>query len=98
MPSFAQSSITLDTGAEILNGRALALTGAVTMDNNTISNFCPLGGPGNGGPGYSSGIEFNAAGTAIVPVATASSVITGTVFNDLNGNGVQNSNDAGRAG
>ena len=93
----AEASITLDTAATILNGRALALTGAVTMDTNTISDFCPLGGPGNGGPGYSSGIEFNTSG-AIVPVATTSSVITGTVFNDVNGNGVQNTNEAGLSG
>ncbi len=33
-------SISLDTGAEILCGRAIALTGAVTMEGNTISNDC----------------------------------------------------------
>jgi hypothetical protein len=33
----AQASITLDTGAS-LNGKALALTGAVTLDTNQISN------------------------------------------------------------
>jgi hypothetical protein len=51
----ALTSITLDTGATILNGRALARNGAVTMEANTISNVCPIGGPGNGGPGYSGG-------------------------------------------
>jgi hypothetical protein len=35
--SLAYTSITMTTGATILNGRALALNGAVTMDNNTIS-------------------------------------------------------------
>lgn len=35
---FANQSITLNTGAEILGGRAIALNGAVTMDNNTITN------------------------------------------------------------
>jgi hypothetical protein len=44
----ALASITLNTGATILNGRALALNGAVTLDTNTISIVCP-----NGGPGYS---------------------------------------------
>jgi hypothetical protein len=33
----ANSSITLNTGASILNGRAIALTGAVTMNTNTVS-------------------------------------------------------------
>ena len=32
----ANTSITLNTGATILNGRAVALLGAVTMDSNTI--------------------------------------------------------------
>jgi len=36
----ADQSITLDTTAKILCGRALALTAAVTMDTNTISNDC----------------------------------------------------------
>ena len=36
----AQDSITLNTGADILCGRAIALTGAVTMDGNTISDNC----------------------------------------------------------
>ena len=33
----ADQSVTLTTNAKILNGRALAITGAVTMDTNTIS-------------------------------------------------------------
>ena len=33
----ALESITLNTGATILDGRALALNGLVTMDNNTIA-------------------------------------------------------------
>ena len=36
----ADQSITLDTTARILCGRALALNGAVTMDANAISNNC----------------------------------------------------------
>ncbi len=36
----ALASITLNTGANILCGRAIAQTGAVTMDTNTISNDC----------------------------------------------------------
>ncbi|MHB8348756.1 MAG: ice-binding family protein [Acidiferrobacterales bacterium] len=43
----ADQSITLNTSADILCGRALALNGAVTMDTNTISNDCTAlsGGP-----------------------------------------------------
>jgi hypothetical protein len=33
----ASASVGLDTGAQILDGRAIALTGAVTMDTNRIS-------------------------------------------------------------
>jgi len=36
----ADQSITLTTTAKILCGRAIALTGAVTMDTNTIANDC----------------------------------------------------------
>ncbi|MDI6741175.1 MAG: ice-binding family protein [Smithella sp.] len=59
----ALASITLNTTATIENGRALAQTGAVTMDTNTISNVCPIDGPGNGGPGYTGGLEYDRAGT-----------------------------------
>ena len=37
------------------------------MDTNTISIVCPLGGPGNGGPGYSGGLVYDNAGN-IVPI------------------------------
>jgi type VI secretion system secreted protein VgrG len=63
----ALTSITIDHSATILNGRALAQNGTVTMDNNTISNVCPLNGPGNGGPGYSGGLVYDNAGN-IVPI------------------------------
>lgn len=36
----ALTSITLTTGASILEGRALARNGAVTMDSNIVSNDC----------------------------------------------------------
>ena len=36
----ANTSITLNTSASIMCGRAIALNGAVTMDTNTISNDC----------------------------------------------------------
>lgn len=40
----ARDSITLNTGATILCGRAIALTAAVTMDTNTLSGTCAGGG------------------------------------------------------
>jgi hypothetical protein len=40
----ADQSITLNTSARILCGRAIAINGAVTLDNNTISNDCSAGG------------------------------------------------------
>jgi len=43
----ALQSITLDTGATILCGRAIALNGAVTMDTNKVSDNCK----GNGSLG-----------------------------------------------
>jgi len=41
----AQASVTLTTGA-VLNGRALARTGAVTLDTNAVTNPGPAGTPG----------------------------------------------------
>jgi type VI secretion system secreted protein VgrG len=64
----AYASINLYNSATILNGRALAETATVTMDTNTISIVCPIGGPGNGGPGYSGGLVYETNGTTIVPV------------------------------
>jgi hypothetical protein len=59
----AQQSIALDTGAEIVCGRALALTGAVTMDSNTIANDClPLIG---GRTDYGSSGFSNVGGESI---------------------------------
>jgi type VI secretion system secreted protein VgrG len=55
----ANQSVTLNTGAAILCGRAIAINGAVTMDSNTISNNCNIynGGIGNdnGSLGFSGG-------------------------------------------
>lgn len=43
----ADQSITLNTGANIISGRALALNGAVTLDDNTISDVvCDIPEPG----------------------------------------------------
>ena len=40
----ADQSVTLNTTAKILCGRAIALVGAVTMDTNTLSNGCSVTG------------------------------------------------------
>lgn len=44
----AKTSIALQTGTTIICGRAIALTGAVTMDHNVVSNDCL--NPGGIGP------------------------------------------------
>lgn len=53
----AQQSITFNSTANIACGRALALTGSVTMIGNTVSNDCNAYGPGTssdfGSAGYS---------------------------------------------
>jgi hypothetical protein len=51
----ALDSISLNTGAEILCGRAIALTGEVTMQGNTISNDCST---------YNAGTESNDFGSS----------------------------------
>jgi len=69
----ADASITLDTSAAILCGRALAATGAVTMDTNTISNNCSgtgtqgSGGNGQGSGGLSGGFSGTAGGGPSAP-------------------------------
>ena len=50
----AGQSVTLDTGASILCGRAIALNAAVTMDANTISNDCTTANFGTGRSDFSS--------------------------------------------
>jgi hypothetical protein len=51
----ADESITLDTGATIACGDAIALNGAVTLDDNTIST-CAGGTGGVGGTGTTGGV------------------------------------------
>ncbi len=72
----ADQSITLNTTASILCGRAIALNAAVTMDTNTISNDCfaapdsiDSGRSDYGSVGFSGdGISDNGGGTVTVGV------------------------------
>ena len=67
----ADQSITLNTTAIILCGRAIALNAAVTMDTNTISNDCTadnITGSDYGSVGYSgNGISANGGGGTEMP-------------------------------
>lgn len=66
----ADQSITLNTGVTILNGRALARNGAVTLDTNVVSILCP-----NGGPGDSGGLMYDTDGTTVVPVPEPGAIV-----------------------
>jgi hypothetical protein len=57
----AATSITLNSGADILCGRAIALGGAVTLDSNRVSNDCS--GAGDLGSGR---VDFGSGGFAEV--------------------------------
>jgi len=64
----ARDSITLNTSATIVCGRALALTGAVTLAGNTISDTCGAGGAdlGTGRTDFGSA-GFSGGGIQSVP-------------------------------
>jgi len=64
----ADQSITLNTTAKIICGRAIAKEAAVTMDTNTISNDCTSGGDfGTGRTDFGSGGFSGGNTTAAVP-------------------------------
>lgn len=69
----ADQSITMNTTAKILCGRAIALNAALTMDTNTISNDCLAGtsvseGRSDGGSGgFSGGLSGPTGGTVPEP-------------------------------
>ena len=69
----ADQSITLNTSAKILNGRAFAQNAAVTLDTNTISNVCP---DNNNGPGFNGGLVYDSTGNVVAtgPLPGPSSV------------------------
>ena len=62
----ADASVTLDTSATIC-GRAIALTAAVTMDSNAISDACAAGGTLNIGLGDFGSQGFAGNGAPTVP-------------------------------
>ncbi|MBN1688552.1 MAG: DUF3494 domain-containing protein [Candidatus Omnitrophica bacterium] len=62
----ALSDITLNTGAQIGCGRALARTGAVTLDTNTIS-ICSNDSEGNGNGNGNGDNNGAGGGTGVVP-------------------------------
>jgi hypothetical protein len=71
----ASTSIALDQGATDDCGRALASTGAVTMDNNTVSIGC-ADTEGSGGSGFSGGLS-------VTPVVGGPAVVTVLPFSPL---------------
>ena len=68
----ANQSITMTTGAKIICGRAIALNGAVTMDNNVISNDCTNGGDfGTGISDFGSGGFSGGGPVSVTPEPSA---------------------------
>ncbi|MEO8911143.1 MAG: ice-binding family protein [Gemmatimonadaceae bacterium] len=63
----ASASITLTTGAKILCGRAIALNGAVTLDNNIVSNDCSGGGDFGSGKSDFGSAGFSGGSTTTTP-------------------------------
>lgn len=73
----ADQSITLNTGATILCGRAIALNAAVTMDTNSVSDNCAGGGSlGSGRSDFGSN-GFSGGGTAVPEPATWAMLLIG---------------------
>ena len=72
----AKESVTLNTSAKIICGRAIALTAAVTMDNNTISNDCANGGEYTTGRTDFGSRGFS-GGTNVVPEPSTIALMSG---------------------
>ena len=74
----ADQSISLDTDARILCGRAIALNAAVTMEDNTISNDCSAYNAGSGRTDFgSTGFSGVPSSTPVPEPASAFLLITG---------------------
>jgi uncharacterized protein YhjY with autotransporter beta-barrel domain len=79
----ALTSITLDTGASISDGRALAINGAVTLDSNNISALVTALGPGV----PSSPLPFLPPGSTPNETAVVNNIdgiVTNAIFNATN--------------
>lgn len=63
----ALASITLNTGAEIGCGRALANTGAVTLDMNAVGLECAADSGGEGTDGFAGGLVLATGAAGEVP-------------------------------
>ncbi|MDO8413783.1 MAG: ice-binding family protein [Gallionellaceae bacterium] len=63
----ALTSITLNTGATIGCGRALADTGAVSMSMNTLGFGCATGTGGEGSNGFSGGLTLATGASGEIP-------------------------------
>ncbi len=66
----AQDSITLGSGATVSCGRALASSGAVTMDNNTVENTCSGAEAGSNGLSGGLNVTTDSAGMPVVSLAS----------------------------
>jgi type VI secretion system secreted protein VgrG len=63
----ADASITMNTSAKILCGRAIALNAAVTMDTNTISGDCTAGGAEGSGRSDFGSLGFAGNNNSTIP-------------------------------
>ncbi|HEV2642267.1 MAG TPA: ice-binding family protein, partial [Candidatus Elarobacter sp.] len=70
----ANQSITLNTGASIICGRAIALNGAVTMNANVVSNDCSNGGDFATGRSDYGTMGFSGANSSVTTTPEPSSL------------------------
>ncbi len=76
----AKDTVALNTNAEILCGRAISLTAAVTMQDNTISNDCNAYNAGSGRTDFgSTGFSGVSSTTPVPEPASAPLLIAGLI-------------------